>query len=163
MPSPRPRLASLALSLLALCVLAIGALTTAGTGASAQGGGARRGGRGAPRAVPPDATVTWTVFVSAHGDTPSRRSVAGAEPGEIAVPVEGWSCRYGPPTRAQLDDTNWSEVRTLECTHGEGIVSTTGFCQIAGASWGARAGVLALGGRNEPSRVTVTLDCAVVE
>lgn len=117
----------------------------------------------AERMVPPDATVQWTVFVSAYGDHPAQRTVATAEPAAIPVPIAGWQCTHSAPTRARLNDTNWSEVRTLECTHGDAVVSTTGFCQIAGASWGARAGVLALGARTDASRVTVTLDCAVVD
>ena len=121
-----------------------------------------RGRAAAERVVPPDATVQWTVFVSAHGDQPARRTVATADPASIEVPMPGWQCTYSAPNRAQLNETNWSEVRTLECTHGDAVVSTTGFCQIAGASWGARAGVLALGARTDASRVTVTLDCAVL-
>lgn len=112
--------------------------------------------------VPFDANVQWTVFVSAYGGQPARRTVASAEPGAIPVPMSGWQCTYSAPNRARLDDANWSEVRTLECTRGDAIVSTTGFCQIAGPSWGARAGVLSLGARGEASRVQVTLDCSVV-
>lgn len=115
------------------------------------------------RAIAADATVQWTVFVSAYGDHPAQRTVASAEPAAIPVPIAGWQCTHSAPNRARLNDTNWSEVRTLECTHGDAVVSTTGFCQVAGASWGARAGVLALGARTDASRVTVTLDCAVVE
>lgn len=114
-----------------------------------------------PADVPADAAVQWTIFVSAYGDQPARREVASIDPGTIAVPAEGWSCTYSAPTRAQIDERNWSEVRTLECTRGDAVVSTTGFCQIAGPSWGARAGVLSLGARGAPARVSVTLDCAV--
>lgn len=114
-----------------------------------------------PPPVPADATVQWTVFVSAFADQPSRRTVASAEPAPIPLPIAGWQCTYSAPNRAQLDGSNWSEMRTLECTHGDAIVSTTGFCQIAGASWGARAGVLSLGTGAAEGRVTVTLDCAV--
>lgn len=114
-----------------------------------------------PPPVPADAAVQWTVFVSAFGDQAAHRGAISAEPGTIAVPVAGWSCTYSAPNRAQLDATNWSEMRTLECTHAGAVVSTTGFCQIAGASWGARAAVLSLGAPASESRATVTLDCAV--
>jgi hypothetical protein len=115
-----------------------------------------------PPPVPYDAVVQWTVFVSAYGDQAARRTVASAEPGSIPIPMEGWQCTYSAPTRARVNDTNWSEVRTLECTRGDALISTTGFCQIAGPSWGARAGVLSLGALGNPSRVQVTLDCSVV-
>ena len=42
------------------------------------------------------------------------------------------------------------------------MVSTSGFCQISGPSWGARAAVLSLGTRAAQSRVQVTLDCSVI-
>jgi hypothetical protein len=115
-----------------------------------------------PPPIPFEAAVQWTVFVSAHGDQPSRRTVASAEPGAIPLPIEGWSCSYSAPTRARVDDTNWSEVRTLECVHQGASVSTTGFCQVAGPSWGARAGVLSLATPAAIGRVQVTLDCSVV-
>ncbi len=114
-----------------------------------------------PAAIPMDATIQWTVFVSAYEDTPARRTNVATEPGTIGVPIAGWQCRYSAPNRAQLDGTNWSEMRTLECTHGNAVVSTTGFCQIAGASWGARAAMLSLGSTAADSRATVTLDCAM--
>jgi hypothetical protein len=115
-----------------------------------------------PPPVPYDATVQWTVFVAALGSVPAHRAMLTPEPGSMPIPLEGWQCTYSAPNRARLDDTNWSEVRTLECARGDALVSTTGFCQIAGPSWGARAGVLSLGVRNAPSRVQVTLDCSVV-
>ncbi|UJR78858.1 hypothetical protein [Sandaracinus amylolyticus] len=154
---PRPS-AALVRTLL-LSVIAVIALAPSAAPAQRR----PRGGRAAERVVPADATVQWTVFVSAHGDQPARRTTASAEPGTIEVPMPGWQCTYSAPNRAQLNETNWSEVRTLECTHGDAVVSTTGFCQISGASWGARAGVLALGSRTDASRVTVTLDCAVIQ
>ena len=117
----------------------------------------------AERVVPADAAVQWTVFVSAYGDQPAQRTVASAEPAAIPMPIAGWQCTHSAPTRARLNDTNWSEVRTLECSHGDAVVSTTGFCQVSGASWGARAGVLALRAPSDASRVTVTLDCAVID
>ncbi|AKF08521.1 hypothetical protein [Sandaracinus amylolyticus] len=141
-----------------LVIVAVVALAPSAAPAQRRPRGERR-----ERPVPADATVQWTVFVSAHGDQPARRTTATAEPGSIEVPMSGWQCTYSAPNRAQLNETNWSEVRTLECTHGDAVVSTTGFCQIAGASWGARAGVLALGSRTDASRVTVTLDCAVLQ
>lgn len=152
------RLPALALSA-TLVLLAFGSLDVLGANdhASAQ----RRPRPREPRAVPADAVVEWTVFVSAFGDQPARRSVASAEPAPIPLPLEGWQCTYSAPNRAQLDGTNWSEMRTLECTRGDALVSTTAFCQVSGASWGARAGVLSLGTAAAESRVTVTLDCAV--
>lgn len=114
-----------------------------------------------PAAIPADAAIQWTLFVSAYEDTPARRAATTAEPGTIDVPLAGWQCRYSAPHRAQLNGTNWSEMRTLECTHGTAIVSTTGFCQISGTSWGARAAVLSLGTGTAESRATITLDCAV--
>jgi hypothetical protein len=114
-----------------------------------------------PPPVPADAAVQWTVFVSAFGDQAPHRSTASAEPGTVPLPIAGWSCTYSAPNRAQLDANNWSEMRTLECTHAGAVVSTTGFCQVAGASWGARAAVLSLGTPASEGRVTVTLDCAV--
>ena len=111
--------------------------------------------------MPLDANVTWTVFVSAYGEHSAQRQTATAEAGSIELPGVPWSCTYSTPNRAQLNATNWSEVRTLECTRGEAVVSTTGFCQIAGPSWGARAAVLSLGGPAGTTRVSVTLDCAV--
>jgi hypothetical protein len=115
------------------------------------------------RAVPADAAVQWTAFVSSYGTTAARRMTISAEAGAIPLPMPSWQCTYSTPTRANLDAVNWSEVRTLECTHGDAVVSTTGFCQIAGASWGARAGVLALGAGASTARVTVTLDCSVID
>lgn len=127
---------------------------------SASAEGQRRRHR-EPPPVPLDADVTWTVFVSAYGEHSAERRTATAEAGSIELPDSPWSCTYSTPNRAQLNATNWSEVRTLECTRGEAVVSTTGFCQIAGASWGARAAVLSLGGPAGTTRVSVTLDCAV--
>ncbi len=115
-----------------------------------------------PPPVPADARIQWTLIVSAYDDHPATRSEVSSEPGRVTLPMSEWTCTYGAPNRASLDATNWSEMRALECRHGDGVVSTTGFCQIAGASWGARAGVLSLGVGASPSRVTLTLDCAVL-
>lgn len=108
------------------------------------------------------AVVTWSLFVSAYGDAPAQRTaITSAEAGPIAVPIEGWSCTYGPTSRARLNASTWSEVRTIECTHGDSVVSTSGFCQVIDASWGARAGVLAIGQVTAPARLHITLDCEV--
>jgi hypothetical protein len=40
-------------------------------------------------------------------------------------------------------------------------LSTTGFCQIASASWGARAALLSLGSTGQSERIQVTVDCTV--
>jgi hypothetical protein len=108
------------------------------------------------------ATVTWSLFVSAYGESPSSRTAIDAPAaGPIPVPVTGWSCVYGAANRARLNDTTWSEVRTIECTHGTDVVSTSGFCQVIGPNWGARAGTLSLGSTTSASRLNITLDCEV--
>ena len=161
-PSVRPAMTTARhLLLIAATVTTVVAGIVCAQGAASAQRGRRRPPE--PPAVPYDAAVQWTVFVSAHGDQAARRTVASAEPGSIPVPMEGWQCTYSAPTRAQVNATNWSEVRTLECSRGDAIVSTTGFCQIAGPSWGARAGVLSLGARGDASRVQVTVDCSVVD
>jgi hypothetical protein len=137
------------------------ALSASVGGASAQ----RR--RVTPPPPPPpitmeSAVIEWNVFVASFHDTAARRTVVPGEVTEIALaPDAGWTCSVGAPTRARIDDTNWSEVRSLTCTHGDAVVSTNGFCQIAGASWGARAGILSLGTAASADRAQVTLDCAV--
>ena len=148
-------------SLVRPAALALAALALASSIALASAQRRERTRDRQPPPVPADAAVQWTVFVSAYGDQAARRTVASAEPASIPLPIAGWQCTYSAPNRAQVDGTNWSEMRTLECTHGDAVVSTTGFCQVAGASWGARAGVLSLGTSAAESRVTVTLDCAV--
>jgi hypothetical protein len=108
------------------------------------------------------AVIEWNVFVASFHDTAARRTVIPAEVTEVALaPDAGWTCNVGAPTRARIDDANWSEVRALTCTRGDAVVSTNGFCQIAGASWGARAGILSLGTTASTDRAQVTLDCAV--
>lgn len=161
-PSVRPTMRARWITLAVVLAALVAGLASAPP-TSAQGGSRGRRRAAEPPPVPYDAAVQWTVFVSAHGDQAARRTVASAEPGSILVPMEGWQCTYSAPTRAQVNATNWSEVRTLECSRGDAIVSTTGFCQISGASWGARAGVLSLGARGDASRVQVTVDCSVIE
>ncbi len=108
------------------------------------------------------AVIEWTVFVASFRDTPSHRSVVPAEITEITLaPDAGWACSVGAATRARIDDANWSEVRPLTCTRGDAVVSTNGFCQIVGSSWGARAGILSLGTPTSPDRAQITLDCTV--
>lgn len=108
------------------------------------------------------ATIEWTVFVSSFHDTPSRRTAVPSDVTEVALaPDAGWTCSVGVPTRARIDASNWSEVRSLTCAHGDAIASTNGFCQIAGSSWGARAGILSLGSGASTDRAQVTLDCTV--
>ena len=159
-PAPSRRSVSRLVSIALVATLSVATLSVLAITASAQ---RRRRPEPEPAAVPADAVVQWTVFVSAYGEHPAQRTVASAEPAAIPVPIAGWQCTHSAPNRARLNDTNWSEVRTLECTHGDAVVSTTGFCQVSGPSWGARAGVLALGSRTDASRVTVTLDCAVID
>jgi hypothetical protein len=106
--------------------------------------------------------IDWSVFVSAYGEASSSRTTIPVTPTPVTLPTEtGWSCSVGVPTRAAVDSDHWSEVRTLECQRGDAILSTTGFCQIAGASWGARAAVLSLGSTGAAERIQVTVDCTV--
>jgi hypothetical protein len=108
------------------------------------------------------ATITWSLFVSAYGDSPaSRFAIDTPTPGPIPVPLGGWTCTYGAASRARLNDTMWTELRTIDCIHGTDVVSTSGFCQVAGANWGARAATLSLGATSAPSRLNLTLDCEV--
>lgn len=108
------------------------------------------------------ATVSWSLFVSSYEGTPASRStIDAATAGPITVPLSGWSCTYGATNRARLNDTTWSEVRAIECTHGTDVVSTSGFCQVIGPNWGARAGTLTLGSTTSASRLNITLDCEV--
>lgn len=132
--------------------------------ALAQGGHRRTPPPPPPRPIPMGGTVIdWSVFVSAYGDLPSSRTTIAAETATpIALPAAtGWSCTVGTPTRAAVDGEHWSEVRTLECQRGDAILSTTGFCQVVGSSWGARAAVLSLGSIGAAERIQVTVDCAV--
>lgn len=108
-----------------------------------------------------DVPVTWTLFVSATGSNPARRETISAREDHFDLPLNAWSCRYGVPNRARVDSLNWSETRSLECVRGDSVVSTTGFCQVSGSSWGARAAVLSLGTVDSPSRLSVSLDCEV--
>ena len=109
------------------------------------------------------AVVTWSLFVSAYGDAPARRTAIDTPPtGSIPVPLSDWSCSYGAATRTRLNDTAWSELRTVECTHGTDIVATSGACQVLGASWSARAATLSLGTTGSSRRVHISLDCEVL-
>jgi hypothetical protein len=147
---------------LVLSILALGALPF---GARAQRGtrGGRRGHAPPPRAIPMEGTIiTWTAFVSSFGETPSHRQAVELGVTTVQMPAaSGWTCTVSAPNRAAIDPEHWSEVRTVECTHGEAIVSTTGFCQISGPGWGARAGVLTLGTSTSEDHVQITVDCAV--
>jgi hypothetical protein len=140
-----------------LLVVAIALLSAVAT--------AQRRRRDPPPPPPIDmatAVVTWTLFVSAYGETPAHRSaIEGPSAGPIPVPMAEWSCEYGAASRARLNDTTWSEVRTIECTHGTDVVSTSGFCQVIGPSWGARAGTLSIGSTTAASRLNITVDCEV--
>jgi hypothetical protein len=122
---------------------------------------AQRGRTRAPRPIAPDARVEWSAFVSSYRDRPSQRTPIGAEPGRLAIPIQGWECSYTAPQRTHLDAGRWSEVRAIECAHGDARVSTTGACQVTGATWSARAAVLSLATRGSEGRVEVTLDCTV--
>ncbi len=132
----------------------------------ASGASAQRRRTPTPPAPPPitmeSAVIEWNVFVSSFHDTVATRTVIPDAPTEVALaPDAGWVCSVGASTRARVDGSNWSEVRALTCTRGDAIVSTNGFCQIAGSSWGARAGILSLGSPSSADRALVTLDCAV--
>jgi hypothetical protein len=117
----------------------------------------------AARAIPMEGTsIEWSAFVSAYGDAPSSRTPITASATPLVLPAEaGWSCSVAAPTRAAVDSDHWSEVRTLECRRGDAVLSTTGFCQIIGTSWGARAAVLSLGSTATDERVQITVDCVV--
>jgi hypothetical protein len=116
-----------------------------------------------PSAIPMSGTlIDWSVFVSAFGDASSSRTTVPGTASPLTLPAAaGWTCTVGVPTRAAVDTDHWSEVRTLECRRGDATVSTTGFCQIASSSWGARAAVLSLGSPGVDERLQVTLDCTV--
>ena len=106
--------------------------------------------------------IEWSVFVSAYGDAPSSRTSITSASTPLTLPAAaGWSCDVGTPTRAAVDASHWSEVRTLECRRGDAVLSTTGFCQVASTSWGARAAVLSLGSTTSEERVQITVDCTV--
>ncbi len=146
-----------------LRVLSMLACTALAGGAAAQGGHRRTPAPPPPAVIPMTGTVIdWSVFVSAYGELPSSRATIPEAATAVVLPeVTGWSCTVGVPTRAAVDTEHWSEVRTLECRRGDAILSTTGFCQIVGASWGARAAVLSLGSTATEERVQLTVDCAV--
>jgi hypothetical protein len=115
-----------------------------------------------PRNIPMAGTpVVWTLFVSPHGTTPAQRGPVGAEAGLVTIPETPYQCRYSAPNRAAISAENWSETRSLECQFGTTIVSTSGFCQVAGPSWGPRAAVLYLSEAGGADRVEVSIDCAV--
>lgn len=115
-----------------------------------------------PQGIPMEGTpVEWTLFVSPHGGTPAQRQTLSADAGVISLPERPYSCRYGAPNRVAISTENWSETRTLECQIGSTILSTNGFCQVSGASWGPRAAVLYVAEVGDTERVQVSLDCAV--
>jgi hypothetical protein len=145
-----------------LTLAALGLTLVASASAAAQGH--RRTPPPPPaRAIPMEGTVIeWSVFVSAYGEGSSSRTPIAAASTPVTLPeAAGWACTVGTPTRAAVDTQHWSEVRTLECQRGDATVSTTGFCQIAGASWGARAGVLSLSSTGAPEHLQLTVDCTV--
>ncbi len=115
-----------------------------------------------PRNIPLEGTpVEWTLFVSPHGATGAQRTTLTAEAGAVAIPETSYQCRYGAPNRVAISTENWSETRTLECQFGTTIISTSGFCQVSGASWGPRAAVLSLSEVSDTERIQVSIDCAV--
>jgi len=115
-----------------------------------------------PRNIPVEGTtIEWTVFVSAHGASPSSRGAISASQGSVIIPETPYHCTFGAPNRQSLGGVNWSETRSLECTVGTTVISTNAFCQISGADWGPRAAVLYLNEVGATERVQITLDCAV--
>jgi hypothetical protein len=115
-----------------------------------------------PRNIPVEGTtIEWTVFVSAHGASPSSRGAISPSAGTISIPETPYHCAFGAPNRQSLGGVNWSETRALECTVGTTVISTNAFCQISGADWGPRAAVLYLSETGATERVQITLDCAV--
>lgn len=142
--------------LLACGALAIVTLVALGT----SGADAQR--RRRPRNIPLEGTpVEWTLFVSPHGGTAAQRTTITSEAGAIAIPETTYQCRYGAPNRVAISTENWSETRALECQVGTTIVSTSGFCQVSGSSWGPRAAVLYLSEVGDTERIQVSIDCAV--
>lgn len=136
-------------------VLSLGALATlVGSGVDAQ----RRRPRNIPFAGTP---VEWTLFVSPHGSAPAQRGPIGADAGAVAIQESAYQCRYSAPSRVAISTEHWSETRSLECQFGTTLVSTRGFCQVAGPSWGPRAAVLYLGEVDGAERIEVSMDCAV--
>ncbi|GAB4216020.1 MAG: hypothetical protein OHK0013_42100 [Sandaracinaceae bacterium] len=115
-----------------------------------------------PRSIPFEGTqVQWSLFVSAHGSLPSQRTPIGAESSAIPIPETTYVCSYGAPNRVAVNPTNWSETRFVECRFGSTVVSTSGFCQVSGASWGPHAAVLYLAEEGATERLQLTLDCTV--
>lgn len=140
----------------ALAVLCL--VLLAASGALAQ----RRRREPDPPPIPMDATVLeWTTFVAAYRDASSSRTVVPAETTTLTVPDPEWTCVVDAPVRARLNDTTWSEVRQIECSRAGTVVSTSGFCQVVGSTWGARAAVLSLGATGAAERLQITLDCEV--
>lgn len=105
--------------------------------------------------------IEWTTFVAAYRDASSSRTVVPATEAPVVVPDPEWTCRVNAPVRARLNETTWSEVRQLECSRAGTVVSTSGFCQVVGGTWGARAAVLSLGTTGGADRLAITLDCEV--
>lgn len=105
--------------------------------------------------------VEWTAFVAAYRDAGASRTTVPSEASPLAVPDAEWTCEVGAPVRARLNDTTWSEVRQVECARAGTVVATSGFCQVVGSTWGARAAVLTLGAASGPDRLQITLDCEV--
>ncbi len=115
-----------------------------------------------PRNIPFEGTtVEWSLFVSAHGTTPANRAPLTAEAGSVPIAETSYRCGYTAPNRVAISAQNWSETRTLECRFGSTVVSTSGFCQVSGTSWGPRAAVLSLGEEGSTERVELSIDCAV--
>jgi hypothetical protein len=115
-----------------------------------------------PRNIPFEGTVVqWSLFVSPHGSIPAQRAPITGEASRIPIPETSYDCSYGAPNRIAISAQNWSETRTLECRFGTTVVSTSGFCQVSGTSWGPRAAVLYLTEGDATERLEVSIDCAV--
>ena len=115
-----------------------------------------------PHNIPLEGTpVEWTLFVSPHGAAAAQRTAITSEAGAVTIADTTYQCRYGAPNRVAISTTNWSETRTLECQVGTTLVSTSGFCQVSGESWGPRAAVLYLSEVGDTERIQVSIDCAV--
>ena len=77
-------------------------------------------------------------------------------------------CSDGADVTREVRPPGWLEQALLvarkdlaiEVATGE-IVSTSGFCQVAGPSWGPRSAVLYLSEVGGAERVEVSIDCAV--
>lgn len=142
--------------------LAGGLTVVLGLGVAGSGVAQRHHRDPPPPPISMEATaIEWTTFVAAYRDAAASRTVVPSAVTVVSVPDPEWTCQVDAPVRARLNETTWSEVRQIECTRAGTVVATSGFCQVVGGTWGARAAVLTLGAAGAPDRLQITLDCEV--